>query len=125
MHLPIEKRGRQDQKPALRHRQEDAQALVGEVRDLGTVVFPQAEFKFYLDADFKVRCQRRIDELKAKGQKVDEEALKKDLAERDQKDLTRRVGPLKKAEDAVVIDSTHMTVDQVIETLAGYIKGRK
>lgn len=98
------------------------QALVGEGRDLGTVVFPQAQFKFYLDADFAVRCQRRIDELRAKGQDVDEQALKKDLAERDEKDFTRKVGPLKKAEDAVLVDSTHMSVDQVIEFLARHIQ---
>ncbi len=101
------------------------QALVGEGRDLGTVVFPQAEFKFYLDADFAVRCQRRIDELRAKGQAVDEAALKKDLADRDQKDFTRKVGPLKKAEDAVLIDSTRMSADQVIEALAQRIQNKK
>ncbi|MBF0331962.1 MAG: (d)CMP kinase [Candidatus Omnitrophica bacterium] len=96
--------------------------MVGDGRDLGTVVFPDAQFKFYLDADFKVRCQRRIDELKAKGQAVDEAALIKDLADRDQKDFSRKVGPLKKADDAIVIDSTHMTIDQVIETLYRYVK---
>ncbi len=101
------------------------QALVGEGRDLGTVVFPQAEFKFYLDADFGVRCQRRIDELRAKGQDVDEEALKKDLAERDEKDITRKVGPLKKADDAVLIDSTRMGVDEVIGTIARNIQNKK
>ncbi len=93
------------------------QSMVGDGRDLGTVVFPDAQFKFYLDADFKVRCQRRIDELRAKGQAVDEAALIKDLAGRDQKDFTRKVGPLKKAGDAIVIDSTNMTIEQVIETL--------
>jgi cytidylate kinase len=93
------------------------QPMVGDGRDLGTVVFPDAQFKFYLDADFKVRCQRRIDELKAKGQTVDEPALMKDLADRDQKDFTRKVGPLKKADDAIIIDSTYMTIDQVVDHL--------
>ena len=100
------------------------QSMVGDGRDLGTVVYPGAAYKFYLDADVNVRCQRRIDELKAKGQTVDEEALRKDLADRDQKDLTRKVGPLKKADDAIVIDSTDMTIDQVVETMARHIQNK-
>ena len=97
-------------------------SMVGDGRDLGTVVFPHAAHKFYLDADFKVRCQRRIDELKAKGQVVDEKALEKDLAERDRCDLTRKVGPLKKAEDAILIDSTHMTIDEAVEIMVKHIE---
>jgi CMP/dCMP kinase len=100
----------------------ERRSIVGEGRDLGTVVFPHAAFKFYLDADFKVRCQRRIDELKAKGQAVDEAVLSRDLAERDQHDFTRKVAPLKKADDAVVIDSTGMAVEQVINTMAKQIQ---
>lgn len=99
----------------------ERQSVVGDGRDLGTVVFPTAEFKFFLDADFKVRCRRRIDELKAKGQNVDEEALAKDLAERDDHDRTRKVGPLKQAEDAVLIDSTKMTIEQVVELMASRV----
>jgi cytidylate kinase len=98
------------------------QPMVGDGRDLGTVVYPEAQYKFYLDADFHVRCQRRIDELKAKGQAVDEEALRKDLADRDQKDITRKVGPLKKADDGIVIDSTGMSIDEVVETMARHIR---
>jgi cytidylate kinase len=101
----------------------EKRAMVGEGRDLGTVVFPNATHKFYLDADFKVRCQRRIDEMRAKGVAVDEAALSKDLAERDENDLTRKVGPLKKADDAVYIDSTGMSVEQVVELLAKQITG--
>lgn len=98
------------------------QSLVGDGRDLGTVVFPDARFKFYLDADFDVRCQRRIEELRAKGEQVDEQALKKDLAERDHKDFTRKAGPLKKADDAVVIDSTYMTIDEVVMAIVRLVK---
>lgn len=93
-------------------------SMVGDGRDLGTVVFPKADFKFYLDADFKIRCKRRADEMRAKGQPVDEEALAKDLAERDRCDFTRKVGPLKKADDAVVIDSTNMSINEVVDALA-------
>lgn len=97
-------------------------SLVGDGRDLGTVVFPQARYKFYLDADFKVRCQRRIDELRAKGAAVDEEALRRDLAQRDEHDRSRKVGPLRQAEDALYIDSTGMSVDQVVDLLASKIR---
>ena len=98
-------------------------SMVGDGRDLGTVVFPDAAFKFYLDADFKVRCRRRVDELKAKGQAVDEAELEKDLADRDHKDITRKVGPLKKADDAIPVDSTSMTVDEVVEFIVKHVKG--
>ncbi|MEI6438079.1 MAG: (d)CMP kinase [Candidatus Omnitrophota bacterium] len=91
------------------------QSMVGDGRDLGTVVFPTAEFKFFLDADFKVRCRRRIDEMRAKGQPVDEEALAKDLAERDHQDISRKVGPLKQAQDAILVDSTKMSIDEAVD----------
>lgn len=97
-------------------------ALVGDGRDLGTVVFPKAAFKFYLDADFDVRAQRRIDELRSKGQEVDVEALKKDLAERDRQDFSRAVGPLKQAADAIIIDSTHMFVEEVVDKIISIVK---
>lgn len=100
------------------------QSMVGDGRDLGTVVFPTAEFKFFLDADFKVRCRRRIDELKAKGQTVDEEALMRDLAERDHQDTSRKVGPLKQAEDAVLVDSTGMSIEEVVDFLVSKIKAK-
>lgn len=96
-------------------------SLVGDGRDLGTVVFPDAAFKFFLDADFKVRCRRRADELRLKGLPVDEAGLEKDLMERDQHDLTRKVGPLKKAEDALYIDSTGMSIDEVVNFIAARI----
>ena len=95
--------------------------IVVEGRDTGTVVFPAATCKFYLDADFEERCQRRINELRAKGTPLDEEALKSDLKARDQKDLNRPVGPLKKADDAHYLDTTHMAPQGVVEKLLGYI----
>ena len=98
------------------------QSMVGDGRDLGTVVFPTAEHKFFLDADFKVRCRRRVEEMRAKGQPVDEEALAKDLAERDHQDVSRKVGPLKKADDAIVVDSTGMSIDEVVDFLVNKIQ---
>ncbi len=97
-------------------------SIVVEGRDVGTVVFPHASNKFYLDADFEERSHRRIKELKEKGKDVDEVNLKQELGERDNKDITRKVGPLKKAEDAVVIDSTHLSVDEVVEKMLDHIR---
>ncbi len=96
-------------------------SIVVEGRDAGTVIFPNAKYKFYLDADFNERCQRRIKELQAKGEVVNETLLKQDLQERDQKDFTRKVGPLKKADDAIVIDSTGLTVPQSTEKILKFI----
>jgi len=96
--------------------------IVAEGRDIGTVVFPHATNKFYLDADFEERAKRRILELKEKGKDVDAEKLSADLKERDTKDFTRKVAPLKKADDAVVIDSTHLSIDEVVEKILEHIK---
>ena len=92
-------------------------SVVVEGRDTGTVVFPNATHKFYLDADFKERARRRITELKQKGQKINDSLISNDLKERDEKDLTRKVGPLKKADDAVFIDSTGLSVEQTAEKI--------
>ncbi|MBF0387151.1 MAG: (d)CMP kinase [Candidatus Omnitrophica bacterium] len=100
------------------------QSMVGDGRDLGTVVFPEAEFKFYLDADFAVRCQRRIDELKSKGQPVDPKDLERDLAERDHQDISRKVGPLKQADDAILVDSTRMSVEEAVDFMFSRIKSK-
>lgn len=98
--------------------------IVVEGRDIGTVVFPDAAFKFYLDARFDVRAGRRINEFRQKGFEVDEQRMADDLKDRDHKDFTRDVGPLKKAADAVVIDSTDMTIDQVVEAIMRHVRGR-
>jgi cytidylate kinase len=94
-----------------------ARSLVGEGRDLGTVVFPKATYKFYLDADVNERCDRRIRELKAQGKVFDEAQLRRDLIERDQKDLSRAVGPLKKSSDMIVVDSTGLNVEQTAQKI--------
>jgi len=96
--------------------------VVVEGRDIGTVVFPKATKKFYLDADFNERTQRRRDELKSKGEDVDEALLKRELKERDTKDITRPIGPLKKADDAILIDTTRMTIEEVVARIIKIIK---
>ena len=97
-------------------------SIVTDGRDQGTVVFPKANYKFYIDADFEERAQRRLKELKAAGKVMTIEQLKKDMQERDQKDFTRTVGPLKKAEDAITIDSTGLGVEQTVDKIMKYIK---
>ena len=97
-------------------------SVVAEGRDIGTEVFPQATKKFYLDADFEERVRRRKKELEEKGQKVDFETLKKELHERDQKDFTRKVGPLKKSPDAIVVDSTRLRVEETVKKMQEYLK---
>lgn len=99
----------------------EIQDVIAEGRDVGTVVFPQATRKFYLDAKFEERAKRRIEELRFQGKNVDDLCLKKELKERDEKDLTRSVGPLKKADYAVCIDSTHLSIEEVVEKMCGYL----
>ena len=96
--------------------------IVAEGRDIGTVVFPNAYRKFYLDANIEERSLRRIKELREKGNQVDADKLLTELKDRDRRDMTRSVGPLKKADDAILIDSTFLTVDQVINEMLKYIK---
>lgn len=96
--------------------------IVIEGRDTGTVVFPSASFKFYLDADLNVRSTRRTKELQEKGQSVDAAKMKEDIKTRDHKDMTREASPLKKADDAVFIDTTHLTIEQTVERILEHIK---
>jgi len=84
-------------------------------RDIGTVVFPDADKKFYIDADFKERVRRRHKELKDLGQNVTLSDIESDLHNRDTIDSTREFAPLKKADDAVYIDTTKMSIDEVVE----------
>jgi cytidylate kinase len=92
-------------------------------RDIGTVVFPDAQKKFYLDADLSERVNRRHKELKCLGQEIAVDDVNKDLANRDRIDSSREFAPLKKADDAVYIDTTRMTIEEVAEKLLLYING--
>ncbi|UCC94842.1 MAG: (d)CMP kinase [Candidatus Omnitrophota bacterium] len=94
---------------------------VVEGRDITTVVFPEAECKFYLDADFCMRAQRRCKELKEKGIYVDDQEIAQDLKRRDNADKEREVGALQLNPDAVYIDTTHLTIEEVVEKLAEYV----
>ena len=96
--------------------------LVMEGRDIGTAVFPDAEFKFYLDAEVAVRAQRRFAELAAKGVPVTREQVLAQLLERDRRDSSRELAPLRCADDAFVIDSSRFTVAQVLAQIQSRIK---
>ncbi len=111
--------------PAVRHALVAQQQLMGKEkgivmdgRDIGTVVFPDAEMKVYVDASAETRARRRFDELRAKGNTtVTYEEVLKNVQERDHIDQTRAESPLRKADDAVVLDNSHMTIEQQDEWL--------
>lgn len=103
---------------------ENAKGACMEGRDIGTVVFPDAAYKIFLDAAFEERVDRRFKEFLEKNIKATRQEVAKDLAERDHSDKTRKVGPLKQAEDAVYLDTTKLTIGQVVEKILAYVKGK-
>jgi len=92
--------------------------VVLEGRDTGSVVWPEAEVKFYLDADLETRAHRRQSDLRAQGVLMDLAAVRADVTSRDRQDMGRAIAPLVKPEGAVVVDSTTLTLDEVVETMA-------
>lgn len=98
--------------------------VVVEGRDTGTVVFPRAEAKFFLTASEDERARRRVAELAAAGTAVDYEATLREIRERDQRDAGRDVAPMVAAPDAVLVDSSTQTLEQVVESLASYVESR-
>ena len=101
----------------------DIDGVVMEGRDIGTVVLPDAKYKFYVDASFDERVERRLAELRAKGHPVSRQEIAEDLKMRDHTDKTREVGPLKKADDAVFIDTTDLSIEEVVSKIVGYVNG--
>ncbi len=99
--------------------------VVLEGRDTGTVVFPHAEVKFYLDAGSEERARRRYQELISKGLKVDFKKTLEEVVERDRSDMNRSLSPLRKADDAILIDSTHLSAEEVVEEMVRFIRQRK
>jgi cytidylate kinase len=97
--------------------------LVAEGRDTGTVVFPDAAWKFFLDAPPEERARRRALQLREQGQEVDEQKLLAQIIERDRQDRERTIAPLVKAEDAVVIDSSNLSADEVAARMLAVVHG--
>ena len=91
--------------------------VVMDGRDIGTCVLPDADVKVFLTASVETRAKRRYDELVEKGVACDLEEIARDIAERDERDSTREIAPLKQAEDAVLVDSSHMTIEEVVAAI--------
>ena len=91
--------------------------VVMDGRDIGTVVLPNADVKVYLTASTHTRAMRRFLELQEKGQVTDLEKIEADIADRDYRDMHRETSPLRQAEDAVLVDSSEMTIEQVVERI--------
>jgi CMP/dCMP kinase len=98
--------------------------IITEGRDQGTVAFPDADVKFFLTAELGERTRRRQAELKSKGIEQGDEEISQLIEKRDQSDKNRAVGPLKIAENAINVDTTNLTVEQVVDKLLGYVKER-
>lgn len=92
-----------------------AGSIVAEGRDLTTIVFPDADFKFYLDASVRERAKRRLVELRQQDVDTTLEFVEAEIQERDEKDITRAHSPLRTAEDAIIVDTTDKTIDEVVE----------
>lgn len=99
--------------------------VVLEGRDIGTVVFPDAEVKVFLTASVEARTERRVAELHRRGNEADYEAVLAEIRERDERDSTREVAPLKAAEDAKVVDSSNLTLDEVVAHLVSLVRGEE
>jgi cytidylate kinase len=93
-------------------------------RDIGTVVFPNADVKFFLVANLDEKVRRRASQYERRGERVDEEAMRKEVEERDRVDMHRAVAPLRPAPDAVVIDTDQLDVDQVVDRILKHIDDR-
>ena len=91
-------------------------------RDIGTCVLPEADVKVFLTASVETRARRRYDELQEKGVPCDLEEIKADIRERDERDMTRETAPLRQADDAVLIDSSDMTIPEVTAAIVALCK---
>lgn len=106
----------------LMHQAVKKRTCIAEGRDLGTAVFPDAAMKFYMTADVSTRARRRYEEMQEEGHDVDFDRVRENIKERDAKDARRDVDPLKKAEDAILIDTSDMTFDQQVDKICEYIE---
>ena len=109
---------------ALQQKLAEHEDVVMDGRDIGTVVLPNSKCKIYLTASVDVRAKRRYDELTEKGQSADLDKIKADISERDQRDMTRDNSPLKQADDAILIDSSDMTIEEVKDAIISIAKER-
>ena len=99
--------------------------VVMDGRDIGTVVLPSAQLKIFLTADVRVRAERRLLQLHEKGEEADIETIEADLRERDHNDSTREASPLKKADDAVMLDTSDMTIEETADKIISLLEERR
>lgn len=99
------------------------ESMVIDGRDIGSVVLPNARYKFYLDATSSVRAQRRYEEMKARGLDTTYEKILQEIEQRDYEDTHRQLSPLVKCKDAIVIDASNLTINQVVEKFLEIIRG--
>ncbi len=102
---------------ALQRNLAEEKDVVMDGRDIGTNILPHADVKIYLTASVETRAQRRFKELKEKGVSCELQEIQKDIASRDEQDMNRKIAPLKKAEDAVLVDSSDMTIEEVVSAI--------
>ncbi|MDY5701627.1 MAG: (d)CMP kinase [Lachnospiraceae bacterium] len=107
---------------ALQQKLAASRKIIMDGRDIGTCVLPEADLKIYLTASSGVRAKRRYDELMAKGQKCSLKEIEAEIIERDKRDMEREISPLRQAEDAVLIDSSEMSVEMVIQRIIELIE---
>ncbi|MEE1195543.1 MAG: (d)CMP kinase [Lachnospiraceae bacterium] len=107
---------------ALQQKMGAEKSVVMDGRDIGTKVLPNAAVKIYLTASSRTRAERRFKELTEKGTDCDLDQIEKDIIERDHRDMTRAISPLMQAEDAVLVDSSYMTIDEVVERILSIYK---
>lgn len=109
----------------LQRRLAETTDVIMDGRDIGTCVLPDADVKIYLTASSRVRAQRRFDELQEKGIACNFDEIEKDIIERDRRDMTREESPLRKAEDAIEVDTSDMSIEQVIATIIRICEEKK
>lgn len=114
--------------PPVRHKMVEKQReiasrnnVVMDGRDIGTYVLKDAEYKFFLVASVKIRAMRRYNEMIAKGMEADFETIMKDIEFRDNNDSSRKMAPLRQAEDAILIDTSNQSIQEMVDEMAGYI----
>lgn len=109
---------------ALQQKLASEKSVVMDGRDIGTVVLPDAYLKIYLTASANVRAKRRFDELSLKGEHCDFDVILKDIIERDERDMTREISPLRQADDAVLLDSSDMTIEMVANKVIALLEDK-
>ena len=107
---------------ALQRNMAKGKNVIMEGRDITTVVFPNADFKFYLDASLDERVKRRLEQNKEKGIDMSESEIRDNIAKRDYNDMHKKVGALKKTDDQIYIDTSNMTIDEVVNKIVNIVK---